>query len=782
MSETIQNNRELRKNKSKEICRIFDENITDKNIQQYIFGKNGYSADIIRNSDNGKYVQYMNNILSLTFYFVYACYKYDMDNNDTTQLSNHNSKRVINSLRNAFVKFPVTQELIQFVLTDIQFDLARGESSELSEIFGGLSNQDISKFTFNPYFKLLAEYNKNPGRFQYSSIKLMDLFIGLLKNLTFLGEYKLESYSVDSFAFVLLNGDSESTLPIEHIMFRDDEHYFGGIYNLFSIDREEKNSGIYTSTIRLKYLTPSGDRSLVFSVPDEDNFSTHLNNKRPKEIFNEITGQSWEKETAKISFKKNSINIDQIHTVNYKYIKNLALAVSDAISSNEGTKKVIYDRFHRHYPYIFEKPNLSRQDNTINSSTPYDDENLDWDTIVIMLLIEESPTVVLEYIIRKCRQTFYYIAQNLYKRSYDTENLSIFCDALKSKNKLNLAVNEIINEKLIIGESAGFGKIPSAKTTYDKLFPRAAAMLILSKLTMLQENEVDDSLVYTGNLRSNISLLQSAKSEADAEKTLKYSCIILGETFKHLICFYSGLFEYGKAKHDYEVKTYGKCLKKSDIIKYQKAFEKTFISAAHRKAGEFKNCFSNTPESAIDLMKKFIDFCKDCKLSNNFITDNSKNLYSAVGRYEIANIRVLEDMVSELEQGSTDKYNYNSDVWINTTLTILEYLKTGSLPDTPIDSNLFNAIYPFTAVFNRGKENSDGYKTVNFSLNIDIDDDANPDFRMDINVLSEFSYNRSDVYYCLPNILRSNHKWWIDPVLISFKEFNDIFSDSGKDV
>ena len=48
-------------------------------------------------------------------------------------------------------------------------------------------------------------------------------------------------------------------------------------------------------------------------------------------------------------------------------------------------------------------------------------------------------------------------------------------------------------------------------------------------------------------------------------------------------------------------------------------------------------------------------------------------------------------------------------------------------------------------------------------------------------MLSEFVYDRSEVYYCVPNVLRSNYKWWIDPILISFRDFNNIFSDIRKD-
>ena len=143
--------------------------------------------------------------------------------------------------------------------------------------------------------------------------------------------------------------------------------------------------------------------------------------------------------------------------------------------------------------------------------------------------------------------------------------------------------------------------------------------------------------------------------------------------------------------------------------------------------------------------------------------------------------REIKAFYKKLERCIADKRKCDEERWLDTTLEILEYLKTGSTPDTPMDSDLFNAVYPFTAVFNRRKENPDGYKTVTFSLNIDVDEDNKADHSRDVNVLSEFEY-KSDVYYCLPNILRSNYKWWIDPVLIRFKKFNDIFSNGGKEI
>ena len=117
----------------------------------------------------------------------------------------------------------------------------------------------------------------------------------------------------------------------------------------------------------------------------------------------------------------------------------------------------------------------------------------------------------------------------------------------------------------------------------------------------------------------------------------------------------------------------------------------------------------------------------------------------------------------------------NADNWISFALDVLRYLRTGRMKGTA-DSPT-HAIYPFTATYNRGNVNYDGYKTVTFVLNINFDGDGE-EKKEYINVLTEFTYNLSNVFYCLPNVLRSNRRWWIDPVLIDFKDFNEIFDDS----
>ena len=129
---------------------IFENEITDENIRRYIFGTKVYKEKILWQTRS--YPLYFNNALTLAFYFVYACYRCDMDQGygDLENLTSHNAKRIKNSLENALIRYPITPELIQFVLTDVQFELAQGESSILRNVFAKLCAASPEGFNFNP--------------------------------------------------------------------------------------------------------------------------------------------------------------------------------------------------------------------------------------------------------------------------------------------------------------------------------------------------------------------------------------------------------------------------------------------------------------------------------------------------------------------------------------------------------------------------------------------------------------------------------------------------------
>ena len=46
---------------------------------------------------------------------------------------------------------------------------------------------------------------------------------------------------------------------------------------------------------------------------------------------------------------------------------------------------------------------------------------------------------------------------------------------------------------------------------------------------------------------------------------------------------------------------------------------------------------------------------------------------------------------------------------------------------------------------------------------------------MHVSVLSEFTYNMTSKYYCMPHVGRATRRWWIDPLILKCQLFDDIF-------
>lgn len=758
MNDNVISERKQQKINLNFIREFFDDEVDDT-IKEYIFDSTDFEECV---EDTERYVFYFNNIMSLAFIFAHGCYKYDCTQNPQSckeRAKNHNSLRIINSLEKAFVQYPATSELIQFVLTDIQFDMIQGSNnSELLGVFENMCNFNSQEFSLVKYFKIISQWKASPSRYTPSTYGMKDSDISgmmceLLENMSFLSDYNLVCNGTDNFVFEPKRKLRKlKTIPVPHLLFKDEEKYFG-IFTLFSAEKSMENN---TQALNLRYLSCDSSSTLSFTVSNNQNLQCeNFIDADPEEVYSEITGgDSWNPDSDEEEGKKNGNFIDQIHTINYKYIKNLALAVSDAISINPGSKEVLVRSFYRNHRDIFDK---------IDKDTDLNKTELDWDGIIVMLLIEASPTRVLEALIKGVRRNFYDISKNVCKR-IDNPSMPIYG---LNNSELDNLVYEVIESKSITGEAYAFGKLPVNKSS-DKLYPSAAANLIISSLSVLEEDPTK-KMICAGNISDNKSLLEKMQREGSTETKIKYVSVILGETFKHLLCFYKGVIEYGKIKTKFDAESSDKCLTEAQIASYQKQLNAHFMDAAKQEAVFLKDFDTSDSKDVIRLIDLFVDFCEKNKSSNA--------LFVTLGKHEILNINDFKNCAFHYIGNLIPMTSDNIEDWMNFTLNILEYLKTGSFNDTPVDSALFNAVYPFSATYNRGNENYDGYRTATFTLNIDIDGDNKAEYKGDINVLTEFSYNLSSVFYCLPNILRSNKKWWIDPLLIDFKEFNDIFID-----
>jgi hypothetical protein len=237
---------------------------------------------------------------------------------------------------------------------------------------------------------------------------------------------------------------------------------------------------------------------------------------------------------------------------------------------------------------------------------------------------------------------------------------------------------------------------------------------------------------------------------------------------------------YGAIKAIFDNESANCCLSRAKISSYQIQLKNAFMSAAKSEADRLRSLDSSLTENAFSLILEFIKLCKQYSSQGGSGEGYQRSLYVTLGKHEIMSISEFEGRTKaffESFETLDPKSPKTIEYYIRFALDVLKFLIFGAF-DCPITKGVpMNAIYPFAATYSRGNENYDGYKTATFSLNIDMEFDEISDNKEDVNVLTEFSYAPGDVFYCLPNVLRSNRKWWIDPMLVGFKEFNEIFQE-----
>lgn len=748
------------------IEKFFDRSVS-KNVMRYVLGGTKVSRYVTRLRD---YPAYFNNIFSLAFIFAYGCLRYDNDSDrpQNLEFTKQNSLRIVNSLKKAYIQYPVSTELVQFVLSDIQFEMLQGGDEKIYEVFGKICNFRSLKYSISKYYKVIYEWRGAPSRFKMNEEEILEMFYNLLKCMTFLRNYDIVLEDglcsfVDKEAAEFDDFDAPySLIPAYHIVHFPEEYM--NVFSLYSAEMHETTEGKY---LNLTYVTGDGFNSLRYTVgeskPDDVEEEAFIE-ASANDYYYEIFGEDWEYTTEQKAKKNNSF-IDQVHTINYKYIKNLALAISDAISINRGTKGALYSQFRKRYKDIFRDV-----EERLEAEADIECIKLDWDSIIVMLLIESSPTSVLETLFKENRQTFITVAENLCKR-IDNPDLPFYS---KKPDELDTMVNNIIQTKLVMGETGGIGMI-SKNQTSQRLRARAEALLIVSSLSFIHEQNMEEKTICAGNIYDNISFLNKIVSEYSAEQKIKYTGTILGETFRHLVCFYKGVLAYGEKKAEYDAAYYNSFFSDAQIASEQKKMQKDFFSAAKAEAEFLKQYSSDDLDGIKNMIQRFIGLCEDCSSSINNAGAYSHKIFAVLGKYDLLNLSEFRNYVELFLNKYNEINEDNVDKWIAFTLDTLKYLRNGSFKNT--EGSFFKAVYPFAATYNKGNENYDGHRTVTFKLNFDVDGDEKADEAEYINVLTEFSYNTTNVFYCLPNVLRANKRWWIDPLLISFKEFNDIFEE-----
>ena len=231
---------------------------------------------------------------------------------------------------------------------------------------------------------------------------------------------------------------------------------------------------------------------------------------------------------------------------------------------------------------------------------------------------------------------------------------------------------------------------------------------------------------------------------------------------------------------EYDKKSETHVLPLDEIKKYQEICKKEFTVAAEKQWQELTK--QSHEHSILDTLKQFLALCNKCKDSTSADSlygrsNESRYLYTVLGKYFIMDMDLFEQEidVATVEDLSVE----NAQWWLKKAIRLMRFFATGDFEQTSEYMQYFqHAIAPVVASYTSFNNSKDGYDTATFFLTIDVNGNNLADYHREVNVLSEFTYDMHGRYYCLPNILRSNEKWWIDPFVIECNIIDEICARS----
>lgn len=744
--------------------------IPDENIRSFVLEGLGDTPF----TSNLDYYNAFQNIINLAFIYAYACYL-DLKNRNFAvggkeglldrciKRGNANTLRVIRTMDKIYAEYPITNELIQFTLMDIQFDYAQGKKAPLREFFPHCYSVGDGSVQLGEYFNLI---NMSLISSRNDKIDLKDLdqkLYALIGAFPFLSKAALE-YSEERGWYVFnINGNAtfeDGKINTYGIIARiKASRITTKFYFLSSIEKDVLR---YENSVGSKYCKLAGDSDgawgEVWRMPKREGAAPAERTAQiplkadPEQFYSYICPSLLSQNEV----KKNDRAFDQLFNINYKYVKNLALAISDALDKK--CCDALVSTFRTLCPDAF---------------SSYEGGNVNWDTVVVMLLIEASPSRVLKAILQcdgENGDIGYTIICNLrdrFGKSIDEKFKDIDdSDDLREKAKRMVEFKAVFSGKQEL-------KTASYDAIFGELLAEAKAAIILSAFI---ETGSEEPYRYSNRILQSVESLEVLNGNSDPNEICSVVLATLGVVLKRLSCFYSGLYAYGRKKIEYDKKSEWEILPSEVIQKYQLECEESFRVAAKREWDEVVS--RERDDSILDSLNNFIKVCEKCENKSNSPSEGSRTLesrclYEVIGRYVVLDIDLMK---REINYDSARELSPSSaNWWRERAIKLLRFFAIGSFEaEGDIHEFFQDAIAPTVASFFSFNNSKDGYDAATLYLTIDINGNDVADFHREINVLSEFSFDMHSKYYCLPNVVRANDKWWVEPFIIDYKILDNI--------
>ncbi len=723
--------------------------VKDARLRKLIFGAEQPEEKTI----TGKIIFCMSNIMLMSYFGFFMLWKH-RDDFDKAGNDSANTKRINNTFENIYNGSGLNTEVIAFLLTEIQLDAVKNPSS----LYRNYVKENITCSRFQQIAEIIRVWRISYKHAEQNLEKLTTLYVELIKSLPILRKLQVDD-SAGKLDFKLFTEDDDEIT--------EDMSYF---IKLIECDFEEDYYFLYRvvkaeNVIKLEYMDFSGVKTC--SGDESRNFTIGVGN------FRKLIGYS--------STYKQRNTIQNLNILNFKYIRKLAMAVADVLQ--KGTKRIIKSTYenNRKYKEIFESSNI---------------DELNWDNIIVLLMLEEGPSDVIEEVLKYDANAFYDILRNVSVR------FELDIKKLNEKYEQLQRTEEMFEDK----HHRGFKEFKTLNLWRRSAEISLMAQFIVSVVVDTDIDNVTTNAFYAESLSMKKKKIEAIYKDVNASEVEVVQ--LLNKTFERvfrmLIVFYKGILAYARKREEMVKDIIDLRYRHSSefLGKLQMNCEKAFFDEVENVIMQQTYTCKNINKASVGtLFCMFEEMCKEMgKKKGDFyleLGDNGKLLHSVIGRNEICDVTQLRGIISDDSNSPKDlleffnKYFKHDDVsvdigdnvvklYYDRSLELLkflafnkDYLREGKM----CHQLIYDPIFPYVVRYSEKSENRDKCSVCQYVINTEGEFDKT----MGIKLLTEFEYKINELYYCIPNAECSTKNWWVAPFLISCRDFDRIFFKLSKE-
>jgi hypothetical protein len=405
---------------------------------------------------------------------------------------------------------------------------------------------------------------------------------------------------------------------------------------------------------------------------------------------------------------------------------------------------------------------------------------VDWDALILRILIYEGPSEILKTILL-CDRTDYQIK--------DREFVENTCKKIIAGLEMRYIDNvfeasDVANKQKEYYEKKIKQKIEMLKDYHPesfinkmecKVLAKSYIDTIISELTRINKGntEKEKDKFAENSIQDTLEIFEVYKKENEYSKAYK----VFLETIKAFLSFYAGIRESCPKRMSYEFERSASILSPEEIKDKQFDIENTFFKSVGKKIYELSKLFnegSNEANAVKRALKELFDFA-------NKPSEETKYYKAVLGRTPINSeklakvFKVKEEKMIFIHQGEefsfekAEKYGKIIDCLEN----IIRFLAGFEMDNHDKDNNykerIKMVVYPQIVTFAKHHQDRDANNCLIMNHSKVFADW----YKGEVQILTEFKYTINHSYYVLPNLNSIDTRWWIEPILVSCSKFDD---------